>query len=462
MDVTQVRRIREDMERAEARRLQPHFIASFFLEAFKRLGGTAHEREPKRYEVKHVPALIRNRDRAIGRGQPVLQKYERITFEKDLISLPGKPLAAFVCPGHPLLDATIDLVLERHRDLLKRGAALVDENDLGDTPRALLYLEHSIQDARTDRGGNRRIVSRRLQFVEVDPDSTTRSAGWAPYLNYRPLAEDESSIVNNLPQVDWARSTLEAQALEHAAVHLVPDHLNEVRKRKEELIDKTLAAVKDRLTKEIAYWDHRAAQLKEQELAGKTNARLNSGLARQRADDLTARLQRRTGELEQERKLSALPPVALGGALIIPLGLVRKLRGETGTPPTFAMETERSEKLAMEAVMEAERDLGNQPHDVSDQKLGYDVESGVPGTGKLRFIEAKGRVAGAQTVTITKNEILTGLNKPEDFILAIGIVNGEHVDLRYVRPPFQREPDFGVTSVNYDLNELLERGALPG
>ncbi len=198
MDVTQVRRIREDMERAEARRLQPHFIASFFLEAFKQLGGTAHEREAKRYEVKHVPAVIRNRDRAIGRGQPILPRYERITFEKTLISVPGKPLAAFVCPGHPLLDATIDLVLERHRDLLKRGAVLLDENDPGDTPRALLYLEHSIQDARTDRAGNRRIVSRRLQFVEIDPDGTTRSAGWAPFLNYRPLTEEEASLITNL------------------------------------------------------------------------------------------------------------------------------------------------------------------------------------------------------------------------------------------------------------------------
>src|SRR5208282_5998777 len=102
MDVSRVRAIREDMERAEARRLQPHFIASFFLEAFKRLGGAAHEREPKRYEVKHVPAVIRNRDRAIGRGQPILPRYERITFEKTLITVPGKPLAAFVCPGHLL------------------------------------------------------------------------------------------------------------------------------------------------------------------------------------------------------------------------------------------------------------------------------------------------------------------------------------------------------------------------
>jgi hypothetical protein len=461
MDVTLVRCIREDMERAEARRLQPHFIASFFLEAFKQLGGAAHEREPKRYEVKHVPAVIRNRDRAIGRGQPILPRYERITFEKTLITIPGKPLAAFVCPGHPLLDATIDLVLERHRDLLKRGAVLVDDATASETPRALLYLEHSIQDARTDRAGNRRVVSRRLQFVEVDPDGTTRSAGWAPYLDYRPLTEEELVLISNLPQLEWARSTLEAKALEHAAVHLVPDHLAEVRKRKEELIDKTLAAVKERLTKEITYWDYRAAQLKEQELAGKANARLNSGLARQRADELTARLQKRSTELEQERKLSALPPIALGGALIVPARLLAQLRGGGTKPPDFALETERSEMLSMNAVLQTERDLGYKPSDVSELCLGYDVESSIPGTGKLRFIEVKGRVAGAPFVTITKNEILTALNKPDEFILAIGIVDGDRVELRYVRCPFQREPDFGVTSVNYDLRELLARATPP-
>ena len=98
--------------------------------------------------------------------------------------------------------------------------------------------------------------------------------------------------------------------------------MGEVRLRKEALIDKTRAAVHERLTKEINYWDHRAVQLKEQELAGRTNARLNSGLARQRADELTARLQKRMAELEQERKVSPLPPVVLGAALVVPLGLL--------------------------------------------------------------------------------------------------------------------------------------------
>lgn len=33
--------------------------------------------------------------------------------------------------------------------------------------------------------------------------------------------------------------------------------------------------------------------------------------------------------------------------------------------------------------------------------------------------------------------------------------------VHYVRQPFQREPDFGVTSVNYDFAELLARATVP-
>jgi superfamily II DNA or RNA helicase len=461
MDVTRVRAIREDMERAEARRLQPHYIAAFFLEAFKLLSGTIREREPKRYEITNVPSVIRTRDRAIGRGDPVMTRYERITFEKAEISVPGKPLAAFLCPGHPLLESTIDLLVERNRDLLKRGAVLVDETDMGQEVRTLVYLEHAIQDARMDRTGNRRVVSKQMQFVEIDSQGDTTAAGYAPYLNYRPLNPDELPLLAQVPEPTWLREELENKVLEYAALNLVPAHLDDLRRRKEILVDKTKAAVQERLAKEINYWDHRAVQLKEQELAGRTNARLNSGIARQRADELAARLQKRLVELDQERRISPLPPVVLGAALIVPLGLIANLRGDTATPPTFAADTKQSELLAMCAVMDTERRLGFIPKDVSAQKLGYDVESSIPNTGRLRFIEVKGRIAGARTVTITSGEIRTALNKPDDFILAIVEIDGEATTARYIRRPFQREPDFGVTSVNYDLAELLERGEEP-
>jgi SNF2 family DNA or RNA helicase len=460
LDITEVRKIREDMERAEARRLQPHFIASFFLEAFRLLGGSIREREPKRYEITHVPAAIRNRDRVIGTGAPVLPRYERITFEKELISVQGKPLASFVCPGHPLLDATIDLILERHRDLLRRGAVLVNPNDPGEDPKALFYLEHSIQDARTDRSGNRRVISRQVRFVEIDSDGQTRNAGYAPYLDYEPLRAEDRAIVAKFLDEPSLKENLEDRAISYAVTEIVPRHLEEIKLRREELTLKTMAAVKDRLTKEINYWDHRAEELKAQELAGRT-PRLNSGKARLRADELQARLQKRMEELEQERRISPAPPVAIGGALVITAGLLARLKGESRGEVASAEQRERVEALAMQAVMEAERRIGFEPRDVSRENLGYDVESKIPGTGKLRFIEVKGRVKGASTVTITKNEILTALNKPDDFILAVVEVDGDSAVPRYVDRPFQREPDFGVTSVNYDLGELSSRAGEP-
>ncbi|MCZ6677439.1 MAG: helicase-related protein [Candidatus Poribacteria bacterium] len=463
MDVSRVQEIREDMERAEARRLQPHFIAAFFREAFKRLGGTLREREPKRYEGTHVPNVIRNRDRIIGMRDAVLTRYERLTFEKDLISLPGKPVAEFVCPGHPLLDATIDLILERHRDLLKQGAILIDESDPGEEVRALVYLEHSIQDARMDRVGNRRVVSRQVQFAEVTEAGQVLGAGYAPYLDYRPPTDSEHKLIQEMEQSGWLRDEIETRALGYAVQNLVPNHLQEVKSRKEELVDKTMAAVKERLTVEINHWDHRAEQLKQQELAGKVNARINSGKARQRADELTSRLQKRMEDLQQERQISPLPPNVIGGAMIVPIGLLNKLTGSSATPPLHAKETKRIEMIAMNAVMGVERELGFEPRDVAADKCGYDVESRDPnGDARLRFIEVKGRVQGAETVTITKNEILTALNKAEQFILAVVEVAGEEAaKITYVREPFGREPDFGVTSVNYKLTDLLAKGEPP-
>jgi superfamily II DNA or RNA helicase len=488
MDASKVQQIRADMDRAEARRLQPHFIAAFFLEAFTNLGGTAKQREPKRYEITHVPAMIRSQERQIGMREPILRSYERICFEKGLINVPGKPPAAFVCPGHPLLEAVTEMMLNRHRDLLKQGAVLVDESDFEEKVRALVYLEHSIQDASTDSSGKRRVVSRRMQYVEIDSEGKTQNAGYAPYLNYRPLQEEEKSFIVSVLKQDWLRKSLEPQATKYAIAHLMPEHLQEVKQRKEDLVTKTIKAVKERLTKEIYYWDQQAEQLKQQEAAGKVNAKINSAKARTRADELESRLQKRLTELEQERKLSPLPPVVVGGALVIPVGFLQRMQGERQSGASlFARETRRVEMLAMQAVMAAEQALGHAPRDVSREKCGYDIESRVPGTAdqpsRVRFIEVKGRIEGAETVTVTKNEILTALNKPENFVLALvqvpsadfpegdafkvastkGAYNvGDNgCVVRYVLNPFQKEPDFKADSVNYNWKELWSQGREP-
>ena len=467
MDASRVHRVREEMERAEARRLQPHYIESFFLEAFQDLGGTVRQREPRRYEATRVPAPIRNRDRLIGHGEPVLPRYERIAFEKNLIAPQGQPLAAFVCPGHPLLDATLDLTLERHRDLMRRGAILVDEQDAGDSPKMLFYLEHAIQDGSRSHSGERRIVSKRMLYVEMDANGNVDDLHYAPYLDYRPLKEGEPAANEILarPECAWLGRDLEGKAQAHSIAQVVPDHVRDVSGPRLELIAKTESAVKERLTKEINYWDHRAEELKLQEQAGKTNARLNSNEARRRADQLQSRFEKRMADLKLEAKLSPLPPVVIGGMLVVPLGLLAKMAPDRIQKPTFSVDTQAAAARARGIIMSVERELGFDPIDREMEKLGYDIESRVPGTGRLRFIEVKGRATDAATITVTKNEVLYSLNKPDDFILAIvefkgDLHNGDH-HVHYVRRPFQREPDFGVTSVNYNFAELLARAEPP-
>jgi SNF2 family DNA or RNA helicase len=464
MDASRVARVREDMERADAKRLQPHYIESFFLEAFGQLGGTARAREPRRYEITHVPAPVRNRDRLVGIGQPVLPRYERIAFDKDLIAPQGQPLAAFVCAGHPLLDATLDVTLERHRELLRRGTVLVDERDQGKTPRVLFYLEHAIQDASVPKIGERRTISKQMLYVEMDGAGQTRHLHYAPYLDYRPLKADEPGLeaLFKRPEAAWITRELEQRALGYAIADVVPGHLKEVGTRRLEWIGKARAAVKERLTKEIAYWDHRAEDLKLHEQAGKANARLNSQEARRRADDLQARMQKRLEQLDLEAQISALPPVVLGGLVVVPMGLVAEMTGQAPPEATRNVDTQAAAAAARAAVMEIERSLGFEPVDREFEKLGYDIESRCQKTGKLRFIEVKGRDATATTITVTKNEILYSLNKPDDFILAIVEFRpGEPHRILYVRRPFQREPDFGVTSVNYDFAELLGKAETP-
>ena len=228
------------------------------------------------------------------------------------------------------------------------------------------------------------------------------------------------------------------------------------------MLTKTAKAVKERMIAEIQYWDFRAADLQQKEAAGKTNAKLNSKLAARRAEDLEARMQARLAEIEKERRISPMPPIITGGALIIPQGLLHNLMG-VGTSDLFGHgDRQTIEYVAMNAVMEIETQLGYRPKDVSGAKCGYDVESFIPDAMRkrleayaLRFIEVKGRSKGATTVTVSKNEILTALNKPEEFILAIVEVDGQQTHTIYLKHPFQNAPDFTATSVNYDVQDLI-------
>ena len=466
MDISKVMAIREDMERIEAHKLQPHFIEAFFVEAFRSVGGKIRPRETGRYEITTVPFAVRNRDMQIGFGEPVLSRYERICFDKDYCNVPGLTPASLVCPGHPLLEATIDLIRERNMDVMKRGAIFIDENDFGMDARLLFYIEDSIQDGVILANGAKRVISKNVHFVELKGDGSAQGAGYAPYLDYRAVTmEEQTAIRPYIASQDWLHTGVEDRARGYAIANIIPSHFAQVKAHKYKMLDKISKAVKERLTAEIQYWDFRAADLKNKEATGKKNDRLNSQMASRRAEDLEARMQRRFAEIETEKMISPAPPVVVGGALVIPRGLLHALM-KIPSVGTFGQGDLRAvEYAAMKAVMEIELALGHLPRDVSGAKIGYDVESDIPkalrkDTACLRFIEVKGRTKGATSVTVSKNEILTGLNKPDEYILAIVEVDGQTTHTTYLKKPFRNAPDFTATSVNFDIADLVKHAEI--
>lgn len=466
MDVRRIRKIKVEMELAEARRMQPHFIESFFRAALEELGGQIHPREEGRYEISRVPIVMRNAELQLGARTRVLPRYQRITFEKDKEAIVGQPLAEFICPGTALLSAAIEVLLQRYGEILRRGAVLVDETTDVAEPRALVLLEHDVRDGRRDLSGKNQLVSKRLQFVEIDLQGNTKTAGYAPYLDYRPLKADEVSSANTAVSNIKMGQDIEARARAHANQTLAREHYEEMRKIREDLCRRTEDAVRRRLTTEINRYDLRAQQLRVREQEGGTPGRHNSAQMQLRADDLRERMGKRLSEINLMRKVSPGSPSIVGVALILPKKYVESRPSSTDqSTESLADAAARKavEMAAMQAVMRIEEELGFNPKDVSEQKLGWDIESHMPETGHVRFLEVKGRRDGARDVTVTKNEILASFNKPESFYLVVVEVNSQQGARRpkYIPRPFKREPDFGVTTVTYHLDDLVARAKDP-
>ena len=420
--------INQSMERGEVRKIQPHFIEKFFLTAFKKLGGQIYFRGNGCHEIIRVPSDIRN--------ERVQGSYKRVCFAKDKC-IAGVEL---LTPGHPLVEAVTSKLLKKFGDVLRRGAIFIDDNDAGKNFRLLFYVEVKISDGRSQ------VISKRVHFVEIFKDGRAVPTSPAPYLDYRsPKDFEREKILLAIQNVQWLKGNVEKFAVDYAIKNFAVPYQNKIAAQRKIFLDKLEREVKTRLRSEISYWDERAADLSAKD-------KFNAEQATRRANEFEERLNSRLAEIALQRKISAAVPVVVGGALIVPRGYLAEKMFSVAA-------RSRVEKIAMEAVMQIERNLGNKPVDVSGDKCGYDIESREP-NGHLRFIEVKGRNANADTITVTKNEIITALNSPENFILAIVTVDGNAAHVTYLKTPFASPPDFGVVSINYKINLLLQGNIL--
>jgi superfamily II DNA or RNA helicase len=453
-------RIRDLMEVSRARKLQPWFVEAFFTAVLQQYGGRITGREKGRFEITRVPSAIRSHaDPQLG---PVHDRYARVTFDKTAIQVDGGPRADLISPGTPLLTAVVDKVLADHGGTLQSGATLVDPDDQSTEIRLLVYLDHTVTDGRIVRG-QRQVVSRRFQYVEIDRHGAALDRGGEPYIGYEPMSEEQQKLVSGHLDDQWADQGAEAAARDWAIEKLASPHFEEMAAVTAERVAKVRAAVEERLNAEIIFWDLRTEELKAQELQGK-RPRISSGRARARAEELATRRDLRLRELDLEADLHNNPPTIVGAALIVPQGLLDQLEGHPPEPGDVAdkMETDRR---AVEAVMAEEVKLGREPEKQTHSNPGFDILSVDPKTGIHYFIEVKGHLPQTLEISVSAQQVQKAKSNPDRWRLAVASVPtdpNEHPTVRYLVEPFKDVSlHFAQTKVPMNVAQLLETAGEP-
>ncbi|HMM49162.1 MAG TPA: helicase-related protein, partial [Miltoncostaeaceae bacterium] len=441
--------LRERMDEARARRLQPHYIEAAFREAFRRLDGRLRRREAGRFEILNVPAAVRER----RRGAPIATRYERITFDPQRVEHPGAARAELIAPGHPLHDAVIEATLERWGALLERGAVLVSSS-LSE-PHLLVGLRQEVRDS------TGAAVAGRFSYAYVARDGTVTEAGPAPYLDC--VGADAATAQGAQAEHAWL-----AEAERRARSWLIAEHMaqfeHEATARRRAELERVRDQVNHRLIQERERLSAEAVEAGQQARAGGTPRRSAATLDEQAAE-LERRRVARLALLERQLSMHPLPPAIVTAALVLPAaaGALEPAEGERA--PAHAVPDPEVERRGVERVMAVERALARTPVEQAFNNPGFDILSR-PAHGDPLRIEVKARVAGADGFFITHNEVVTGLNSAPRYRLALVSVDPRgpaHDAVRYIDEPFTGFDAGGFDVAKYYArwDEMWARGRDP-
>lgn len=439
--------LRQAMDEARARRLQPHYIELAFREAFTRLGGRLARRERGRFEATNVPASVRT-----ATSLPIATRYERVTFDLPYVQPDGLVRADLLAPGHPLHDAVLAETAHRLQPALEAGTVLISA--VITTPQLLVGVVEEVVDG-TDAS-----ISRRFSYAFVDEHGVVTDAGPAPYLDA--VAAPTGLITEAARCLPWL-ATGEQQAVSWHIENRLPAFLAEVQPRRQAELRKLRRQVTDRLTTERDRLYVEATVAGDQERSGQKPKESADSLTR-KADDLDARLARRLRKLDQQEQLATRPPRILAAAVVLPLAQALDEIPHY-EPLRHAVETKEVERRGVDAVLAHERRLGRRPVEQAHNNPGYDILSLLPDGTTLR-IEVKARIDGSDDFFISHNEVLTGKNAAPRYRLALVRVDQRGPDfdeVRYLDDPFATTTfgDFDATGLRGDWAKIWARGTAP-
>jgi Domain of unknown function (DUF3883)/Helicase conserved C-terminal domain len=378
--------------RSEERRLMPEYVEQFFGRACGQVGVRLERRANGLWRIENVPQSVRaerlNSVKRLGRPQ---ESYRKLTFQKEIRSRAEHEDAVLISPGHPLYASISEVMLEK-LEVVRAGAApfvapwatevfpihfftftVRGYDTHGDPENAYGELV-----AVTREGGEPKVIG-----ADVLHDLTPVDVG---------PGEDAMPTPADLQQ---AESYIKVQ-IQHDEVQSARERRLEQADLRREYLIESMDAQRERLE---AKW----SELEDRVYQGEHAAALARDRAQSRLDDLERRRKQKLAGFENLGIAKPGPVTYLGTALVGPPG------GDD--PAVEAMQNDPGvEQAAMEWAMQAERNEGWEPTDVSHYRdgRGFDIRSVRKDAAgrevEVRRIEVKGRGPKQGDVSLCNTE----------------------------------------------------------
>jgi superfamily II DNA or RNA helicase len=402
---------------AEENRLMPEYVEDYFLRAYRRLGGTIQRRNSPPsarggyfYTIPLVPFELRqwneNYNFKTTYGK-LFRSYKQVTFDKKLAA--NHPVAEFVAPSHPLLEAVNEEILSRFEQYCTSYVLFGDPERAREG--ALWFIEGEVTD------GSGQAAAKRVFCLYQALDGTFQRINPAVLWDYEPL--DEVEVAAHLAALLQKQDLVE----DYIVTELLFPFEEEIRRRrahetgiKEKYGLRSLDyLIQESNQKILDYqWRHEAGEQLDLPLL---NEQRSLSQLQQKRRNLEQ-------EIELERHLTVNDP---GTALVMPLPEANDTPteddGEAIPPPSkessivkeppqyYDIDDKARKKeielIGMGVAIAYEREEGWQPEDVSGENHGFDVRSiqyNADGTlVAIRYIEVKAR-AHSGAIRLSANE----------------------------------------------------------
>ncbi|MBW7874858.1 MAG: DUF3883 domain-containing protein [Candidatus Cloacimonetes bacterium] len=443
MDMSRLLKLREQMERARIQRLQPHNLRDFFLRSLKKLDLRFRIHADGSIHLIRIPAYLSD---FVQEKLP--SSWDKITFDREIARQTAE--LSLISPGHSLFEAITAKVLSLGRAALEGGTILAMDDAKQNSP----FLVCAVKMLVTDSDNLQRPVFEELRWLIMDSSLVPKEAGTGILLDCRPLTEVEQTVKDI--DLDWVFQMDLSKVIATGAIQLFFDELQAKISQRQERIEEQILEIRTRLNAEILHLSNRAEGFRDKVDQGEQSYLGLEKNARIEMERLEIRREQRISTLMRQKNLRVISPRLVTCALVIPSELLQDSSSSQNSWSTYE-ERRRIELMAMQAVIAKEIQLGNTPKDVSDQNLGYDIESKTT-NGDLRFIEVKGHSPTRTEIHLTRNEALKARNSPDKWILALCLVDADHTrEPAYIQGFDFGEPgDFG-RQIQLSVKELYNK-----